>query len=150
MEIVTLWYLWNNKNLRKSAFGDYQPDGATIHTAVPPNVTTVSLSSHLELDEAFEESLWNSEATEGATGDAATEGVDGEVADINGGEKRSERENRDGYDEDKDRDEAKSESIAEEIVTEEEDGRNRKGGQMPLLKRSRSPGRTAGMDMTLL
>ena len=110
----------------------------------------MSLSSQLELDEAFEESLGNSEATEGATGDAATEGVDGEVADINGGEKRSEKENRDGYDEDKDRDEAKTESIAEEIVTEEEDGRNRKGGQMPLLKRSRSPGRSAGMNMTLL
>ena len=107
----------------------------------------MSLSSQLELDEAFEESLGNSEATEGATGDVATEGVDGEVADINGGGKRLEKENRDGYDEDKDRDEGKAEEIREEIVTEDDDGRGRKGGKMPLLKRSRSPGRTAGMDM---
>ena len=105
----------------------------------------MSLSSQLELDEAFEESLGNSDATEGATGDVV-EGVDGEVADINGGGKRSEKENRDGYDEDQDRDEGKAEEIPEEIVTEE-DGEGRKGGKMPLLKRSRSPGRTAGMDM---
>ena len=120
------------------------PDGATVPVAVArPLATTVSLSSQLELDEAFEESLGNSEATEGAVVD----GVDGEVADINGGRKDSEKENRDGFDEDKDQDEAKAESIPEEIVTEDEKGQKVKVKQVPQPKRSRSPGQANGMDM---
>ena len=107
-----------------------------MHAAPHPLATTVSLSSQLELDEAFEESLSNSEATEGAAV-GAVDGIDGEVAEINGGQKDSEKENQDGFDEDKDEDDAKA---------EEEKGQKVKVKQMPQPKRSRSPGQTAGTD----